>query len=161
MALFGAFEFRPDPQPQNPEHIRILGDWVKTNITAITLPVPKVVRADGTVEIDFNIRAVEQLRRLWADWAERGLLDRILTYDGAFVPRFQRGSTTTLSNHSWGTAFDINAEFNPRGSDPAEAGQKGCVYDLVALANKHGFFWGGHFQKRKDGMHFEVADLQP
>ncbi len=64
-----------------------------------------------------------------------------------------------LSNHAYGTAFDINAAQNGLGVEPAAIGKRGCVRELVPLANRHGFFWGGHFSKRKDGMHFEVGKL--
>jgi hypothetical protein len=37
-------------------------------------------------------------------------------------------------------------------------GQKGCVRELVPIANEFGFYWGGHFS-RMDGMHFEIAKL--
>ena len=67
-----------------------------------------------------------------------------------------RGSRTTLSNYAWGTAFDINVPWNARGTVPALCGEKGSVRELVAIANEHGFYWGGHFSRR-DGMHFEVA----
>jgi len=30
----------------------------------------------------------------------------------------------------------------------------------VPLANEHGFYWGGHFRHRPDGMHFEIAVLK-
>jgi hypothetical protein len=39
-------------------------------------------------------------------------------------------------------------------------GQHGSVRELVSIANEHGFFWGGHFDKRRDGMHFEVAVIK-
>jgi len=29
----------------------------------------------------------------------------------------------------------------------------------VSIAHDHGFYWGGHFAKRRDGMHFEVAEV--
>ena len=45
----------------------------------------------------------------------RGLLDRILSFGGGFEPCFVRGSTTTLSNHSFGSAFDINVAWNEKG----------------------------------------------
>lgn len=47
----------------------------------------------------------------------------------------------------------------PLGAQPALSGQKGSVRDLVGIANEHGFYWGGHFRTRLDGMHFEVARL--
>jgi len=87
------------------------------------------------------------------------LLSKIFTWDGSFVPRFQRGSTTKLSNHAFGSAFDINAAFNPLGALPPLIEQKGSVRELVEIANANGFYWGGHFDSRKDGMHFEIAKL--
>jgi hypothetical protein len=67
-----------------------------------------------------------------------------------------RGSTTTLSNHAYGTAFDINAAWNGLGREPAPLGAKGSVLELLPLAEAHGFAWGGLFSRR-DAMHFEVA----
>ncbi len=87
------------------------------------------------------------------------MLDQVLTFDGSFVPRLIRGSKASLSCHAFGTAFDINAAFNPLNQMPPLAGRPGSVRDLVQIANKHGFFWGGHFRTRLDGMHFEVAQL--
>jgi hypothetical protein len=75
------------------------------------------------------------------------------------VPRFIRGSRTTLSNHAFGTAFDINCDFNRLGHTPALMGERGCVREMVRIAHENGFYWGGHFT-RLDGMHFEVAKLQ-
>jgi hypothetical protein len=38
-------------------------------------------------------------------------------------------------------------------------GEKGSVRELVPIANRWGFYWGGHYNGRPDGMHFEVAFL--
>ena len=73
--------------------------------------------------------------------------------------RFRRPSNGTLSNHAFGAAFDINVEWNPLGATPALVGTRGSVRELVPSANRLGFFWGGHYHHRKDGMHFEVAKL--
>ena len=53
-----------------------------------------------------------------------------------------------LSNHAWGTAFDINAKWNPFTHIPALVGSTGSVRELVKIANDFGFYWGGHFQQR-------------
>ena len=45
------------------------------------------------------------------------------------------------------------------GEAPARQGEVGCLYDLVPIAWQHGFFWGGNFPRRPDGMHFEVGDI--
>jgi hypothetical protein len=42
---------------------------------------------------------------------------------------------------------------------PALKGELGSVRELVPLANRHGFYWGGHFRGRPDGMHFEAARI--
>ncbi len=158
--LFGSFRYRADPQPGNREQIEILDDWVEKNIVEVKLP-PFPGYRHAEVSTLFHRRGAEQLRSLWLEWKDAGLLNRILTFDGAFVPRFQRGSTKELSNHAWGTAFDINWEQNQLNEEPSKPGIPGCVYDLVPAANRHGFFWGGHFMSRKDGMHFEIAQLRP
>lgn len=157
-AVFGRFDYVASPRPDNPEAIRILGNWEAENI--VSVPIPQLRRALGNgapISMRFHKLAAEQLKGLWADWEAANLLDRVLTYDGAFVPRFIRGSRTTLSNHAFGTAFDINAEWNGLGVRPKLVGQKGSVRELVPLAHKWGFYWGGHFGSRADGMHFEVA----
>jgi D-alanyl-D-alanine carboxypeptidase/Putative peptidoglycan binding domain len=159
--LFGTFQFVAAPVPSNPENIRILGGWEQENITRV--PLPQLVGVPGAPHdggVRFHKKAVNQLLELWKAWGDAGLLDRILTWDGAFVPRFVRGSRTVLSNHAFGTAFDINAQQNPRGARPALVGRKGCVRELVGIAHQHGFYWGGHFGNKPDGMHFEVAVIK-
>lgn len=159
-AVFGAFSYVSRPVPGNPENIRITDDWPQRNIVVVHVPQLRDVKgAPASCRVEFHRSAAEQLVALWQGWEDAGLLDRVLTWGGSFVPRFIRGSRTTLSNHAFGTAFDINVAFNPLGAIPALVGKKGSVRELVALANEHGFYWGGHFRKRPDGMHFEVARL--
>jgi hypothetical protein len=45
------------------------------------------------------------------------------------------------------------------GVHPARIDQKGCVRELVEIAVDHGFYWGGWFPKRPDGMHFEAYKI--
>jgi hypothetical protein len=42
---------------------------------------------------------------------------------------------------------------------PPLVGQKASVRELVGIANANGFNWGGHYENRKDGMHFEIAKI--
>jgi len=75
--------------------------------------------------------------------------------DWGYCYRMVRGSTTRLSNHSSGTAIDLNATKHPLGNAgtfPAET-----VPLLKALAKKYGLFWGGDYLNRRDEMHFEIA----
>ena len=155
-SYFGSFPFRHRPIPGNPENIEFLDDWANKNIVGID--VPQLIRIKGSARVYFHRLAVNQLINLWKDWENAGLLHQVLTWHGTFVPRFVRGSSTTLSNHAFGSAFDINYEWNRLGILPALVGQKGSVRELVEIANWNGFYWGGHFS-RLDGMHFEVAQL--
>ena len=160
--LFGEFTFRSAPTARNPEAIEVLGDWVACNITMVTLPELKGVpvysqRSRGRMR--FHRKAADQLEALWAAWGEAGLADRVRTYEGSYAARFVRGRPGQLSSHAYGSAFDINQRWNRLGHLPARAGAEGSVRELVDIANAHGFFWGGHFKGRPDGMHFEVAKL--
>ena len=166
--VFG--EFTVEPVDGGGGAVRILGSWVKDNI--VTIDVPQLRRIPGVIyqgrrvgegpssgRVACHRLVADQLRALWQAWEDAGLLDRVLTWEGLWVPRYVRGSTTTLSNHCFGTAFDINPAWNWLGKDPTPAGKRGSVEELVPLALEHGFFWGGSFRPRADGMHFEVAKV--
>lgn len=160
-ALFGKYDFVANPRPGNPENIRILGNWEQDNIIMVSLPqLRKAIGPAAPSGMRFHRSAAAQLAGMWSDWETAGLLDRILSFDGSFVARFIRGSTTSLSNHAFGTAFDINASENTLGTRPLLVGQRGSTRELVPIANKWGFYWGGHFGSRPDGMHFEIALLK-
>lgn len=157
-SMWGSYSFEPDPQPDNREQIRILGNWEADNIVRVALPQLEA-QLPQYKSARFHKKGAEQLRALFAAWEKADLTRLILSWGGAFVPRFQRGSRTALSNHAFGSAFDINMKWNGLGAMPALRGEDGSVRELVTLANEHGFFWGGHFRQRQDGMHFEIAKL--
>ncbi len=157
-AIFSTFNYVPAPTADNPEAISILGTWEEDNIVKVSIPqLRTALGGKAPQSMRVHKLASPQIQALWAAWESAGLLKRVLTYDGAFVARFIRGSRTKLSNHSFGTAFDINYEWNKLGHRPALVGQQGSVRELVAIANAHGLYWGGHFETRPDGMHFEIA----
>jgi len=75
--------------------------------------------------------------------------------DWGYCYRMVRGEATKLSNHSSGTAVDLNATQHPLGKvGTFEAGK---VPMMRALAKKYGLTWGGDYKNRKDEMHFEVS----
>jgi hypothetical protein len=158
-AAFGTFAFVPAGVPGNPEAIQITDGWASGNIVSASVPQLKGVSgAPASCHIPFHVKASAQLIALWKAWEDAGLLPLVESFAGSWAPRYVRGSRTYLSNHAWGTAFDINAGYNPLGAVPALVGKKGSVRKLVELANANGFYWGGHFE-RTDGMHFEIARL--
>ena len=154
--IFGQFNYRANPTPGNPEGIAITDSWAQRSI--VTVDVPQLARL-GAAKVSFHRLGAAQLQKLFSDWEQAGLIDRVISWDGAWAPRFIRGSRTTLSNHAWATAFDINARWNPLGARPALKGFKGCTRELVDIAVANGFFWGGHFKTRPDGMHFELREV--
>ncbi len=144
-AKFGEFRYRPLNNPEG--EIEILGNWVEKNIVRVRCPIFKQM-------ISLHKKVSSDYLAFMNEVIEAGLSDLLITYDGSFYPRFIRGSRTSLSNHSWGTAFDVNYEWNKLGTTPASKGSKGSVREIVEIGVKHGWFWGGWFS-RKDGMHFE------
>jgi hypothetical protein len=74
--------------------------------------------------------------------------------DWGYAFRMVRGSTDNLSNHSSGTAIDLNATQHPLGKAGTFPAEK--VPMIRALAKKYGLKWGGDYRNRKDEMHFEI-----
>ncbi|MCQ4160564.1 M15 family metallopeptidase [Roseomonas sp. GC11] len=162
-ALFGDFTYVAAPTADNPEAIRILDDWAQRNIVRVRLPgLARVQGGPSHESISWYKGAADQLLALWTTWEKKGLLGRVLSWGGSWNPRFVRGKAKEgiLSSHAFATAFDINVEWNRLYDIPALLNHPGCVRELVESANAHGFYWGGHFKGRPDGMHFEIAKLQ-
>jgi hypothetical protein len=159
--MLGTFSFEPAPTKKNAERIVVDPSWVRQNI--IRLDVGEYlghVWRMGSIKVKtvrFHKVVAPHFLDLLKELRRRRLLDRIFSWDGDYYPRFVRGSTSTLSNHSFGSAFDINRQQNGLGVVPAGVGEHGSVREIVPVANAHGFFWGGHYRHRKDGMHFEFV----
>ena len=75
--------------------------------------------------------------------------------DWGYAFRMTRGSEKVLSNHSSGTAIDLNAFKHPLGkSNTFNREQRNMI---ILLITKYNLAWGGNYKKRKDDMHFEIA----
>lgn len=75
-------------------------------------------------------------------------------FGGCYEWRTQRRTKKSLSRHCWGIAIDLDACDNPFGREPNMHPR------IIEVFREHGFVWGGTFApKRRDGMHFEFADL--
>ena len=82
-------------------------------------------------------------------------IDQGQSDDWGFAFRMTRGSDRVLSNHSSGTAIDLNAIKNVLGkSNTFNKDQRNTINLLIT---KYGLAWGGNYKKRVDSMHFEVA----
>jgi hypothetical protein len=179
---FTCFTFLQRPLSQRPDAEAIVikascngqhPDWENAHIVEFDMPQLKFARGfNGTFRC--HVKAAPLFKTLFAKWEQDDLLHLILSYEGCFVPRYKRGKAPPganghgekqssdvdkLSNHSFGSAFDINFVDNMLDSEPALCGQRGSVRELVAAANAIGIFWGGHFGSPLDGMHFEISRL--
>lgn len=179
---FTCFKFIQRPRDQRPDAEAIVQkgscdgsepDWVAAHIVNIDVPQLKFARGfNGRFRC--HSKTAPNFAALFAKWEEDDLLHLILSYEGCFVPRYKRNQAppgnnghsekkssdvTALSNHSFGSAFDINFVDNQLNQEPALCGRRGSVRELVASANEIGIFWGGHFSN-KDGMHFEISKLR-
>ncbi len=155
--LYGQFDWTPAGTSAEPRAIKIKGDWTARNLITIDLPqLARIGRPARNTRITVHRLAAPKLQALWADWERDGLLSLVKTWDGMFNPR-RIGGSNTVSNHAFGVAFDINAGSNPWGGNIPLVGQAGSVRLLVPAANKNGFYWGGHYKGKKDGMHFELS----
>jgi hypothetical protein len=76
--------------------------------------------------------------------------------DWAYAYREVRGSDSDLSNHSSGTAIDLNATKHPLHAENTFTKQQAAK--IRELCKKYGLRWGGDYAKRKDEMHFEVIE---
>jgi hypothetical protein len=156
--LFGRITFLPKPTLQNPEAITITNNFESINIVKVNLPQLNIATNGKYSSMRFHKDCVYQLEEFFKELEAKNLLQHIKSFGGAYYPRFIRGSRSVLSNHSYGTAFDINVPWNGLGKTPALVGQTGSVREIVPIAIKWGFYWGGHFS-RPDGMHFEIAKI--
>jgi hypothetical protein len=160
--LFGPLICEANPQPGNPEGIRITNNWIK-NLQKVEIPqLAGISGAPNDRKVLFHSKGASRLAQLWAKWEADGLLPLVMSWDGAWAPRYIRGSRTVLSSHAFAVAFDINARWNSLGVIPPASGKAGSVRDLVASADESGFFWGGAWASigRPDGMHFELAGAE-
>ena len=116
----------------------------------------KSYKVEGT---SLKLRCAEKVEPLLLNFAkefnelieplEGGALD-----DWGYCYRDVRGVPGKLSNHSSGTAIDLNATKHPLGKVGTFDAAK--VPMIRALAKKYGLTWGGDWT-RKDEMHFEIA----
>jgi hypothetical protein len=178
---FTCFKFLQRPLDLRPDKEAIvikgscdgtLADWTADKVVEIEMPQLKFA-ASYAGRFRTHKKAAAQFTALFKAWEDADLLHLIVTYDGCFVPRYKRNQApaganghglkeskdvAALSNHSFGSAFDINYIDNQLGAVPAFCGRRGSTRELVEAANRLGIYWGGHFGTQ-DGMHFEISKV--
>jgi hypothetical protein len=155
--MFGKIPFEFAPEEGNPENIEVSDEWYKENI--IRVASDAITKCLDVSSIRVHKRVADQFLGVFEDIVKAGLDELISTYGGTYSARLQRGSKTKLSSHAWATAIDINMKQNGLGKKPAAKGEDGSVVELAPIFEKWGFYWGGNFKRRPDGMHFEVCKI--
>jgi D-alanyl-D-alanine carboxypeptidase len=149
-------------QPRNKTMLALLGrprEDLGTDCRGITNPRLKALvetREIGPFKATMLKPALDSLERIVAKLkADEPDIYAKLGTAGALCVRLIRGSNSSVSNHSFGTAIDITlqGELDPFADGTMQIG-------LVILAehfNEEGWYWGGGYN-REDGMHFEVGE---
>jgi hypothetical protein len=107
----------------------------------------------GPFRVTGLVPAVLSLKAVMADIErEQPRVYRALGTAGMLCCRLVRGSTTAISNHSWGTAIDLTLDgvLDTFGDDRVQVG----LTLIAPIFNRHGWYWGAAFRK-EDAMHFE------
>lgn len=107
----------------------------------------------GPFRVTGLVPAVLSLKAVMADIAaEQPAVHRALGTAGMLCCRLVRGSASSISNHSWGTAIDLTLDgvLDAYGDDSVQYG----LTLAAPIFNRHGWYWGAAFRK-EDGMHFE------
>ena len=150
--VFGQFRYRDIGGGR----IEIEPNWVAGNIVTINLPgLNRQVQVHSLAKDNF-IKAftIIQNESVIINGKRVALLSLIKTMDGTFVPRHVGwDNSRALSNHSWGTAIDINAAGHFRYVNPVtEANNQNLIIWEKAF-KPAGFSWGNSFN---DAMHYEL-----
>ncbi|OWQ91016.1 hypothetical protein CDN99_11505 [Roseateles aquatilis] len=114
-----------------------------------------VSRSLGRFKVTGLDLAVESLQAAMEDIRkEQPAVYDALGTAGMLCCRNIRGSTTGISNHSWGTAIDftLNGILDRRGDGKVQVG----LTLIAPIMNRHGWYWGAAF-RTEDAMHFEAS----
>ena len=154
---FGQFRYRDLAGGR----IEVDPQWIANNIVTITLPgLNQQVQVNKAAAANF-IEAFNYIKNGTAviNGKQVPLLSLINTMDGTFVTRHVNwgGPTTGLSNHSWGTAIDINASNHYVGLriDANSTTDPNAILWREAF-QPAGFSWGNRYNVGPDSMHFEL-----
>ncbi|MDD2586692.1 MAG: M15 family metallopeptidase [Syntrophomonadaceae bacterium] len=149
---FGQFRYRDTSGGR----IEIDPNWIAQNIVTIKLPgINKYVQVHKDAKDNF-LKAFNYIANGTAmiNGKEVPLTSLVKTMDGTFVTRHVNWNPNKgLSNHSWGTAIDINASNHFRYVNPSKETNDPNLILWEKAFKPAGFSWGNSYS---DSMHYEV-----
>ncbi len=148
-------------QPGNRVMLEVLGqpraqyNTTCQSVTNANLKALMETRQIGPIRVTMIKPALDSLERIMGrlQETEPDIYASIGTA-GALCVRLIRGSSSSISNHSWGTAVDLKLEGRLDGFGDGST-QFGLLI-IAELFNEEGWFWGATYS-REDSMHFEVG----
>lgn len=148
-------------QPRNRIMREVLGNPRQTygvNCQSVTNPSLRALletRQVGPIKVTMIRPALDSLERIMKRLEEQEPdIHAAIGTAGALCARLIRGSSTGISNHSWGTAIDLKLEGRLDGFGDGST-QFGLLL-IAELFNEEGWYWGATYS-REDSMHFEVG----
>jgi D-alanyl-D-alanine carboxypeptidase len=149
-------------QPRNKTMLEILGNPRESysqdcqGVTNPTLKALQETRQIGPIKVTMLKPALDSIERVLNRLKESDpdIYEKVGTA-GALCVRFIRGSSKSISNHSWATAIDLTLEGQLDGF--ADGGTQFGLLILAEYFNDEGWFWGAAYN-REDSMHFEVGE---
>ncbi|WP_299767749.1 M15 family metallopeptidase [uncultured Tateyamaria sp.] len=148
-------------QPRNRIMREVLGNPRQTygvNCQSVTNPSLRALletRQVGPIKVTMIRPALDSLERIMKRLEEQEPdIHAAIGTAGALCARLIRGSSTGISNHSWGTAIDLKLKGRLDGFGDGST-QFGLLL-IAELFNEEGWYWGATYS-REDSMHFEVG----
>ena len=148
-------------QPGNRVMLELLGnpraqyDDTCQSVTNPNLRALLETRQIGPIRVTMLKPALDSLERIMGRLQENDPdIYAAVGTAGSLCVRLIRGSSSSVSNHSWGTAVDITLA-----NDLDDFADGNTQFGLLLIAerfNDEGWYWGATYS-REDSMHFEVG----
>lgn len=145
------FRWVAAPTPNDPDHITIMDGWAAANIVTFSCPY-----VGAGIKLTLNKAVIDDFQAWMKAVQDANLMSSLGPLCGAYNPRYKRAvphddNPAHISNHASGHAVDFDAARLPLG---VVVPSNDKMRDIVPIAAKHNFNWGGNF-RRIDGMHYQ------
>ena len=128
-----------------PPYAMFMGDLLIKNIRVNKICADSLLRVLTHIW-DLNERNYDKIKA-----------QQLHIFSGTWNIRPMRGGSA-LSTHAYGLAIDIAAPYNALGKKPGYNKFSFTEdHPLVKAFEAEGWVWGGRWEKRPDGMHFQAA----